>query len=190
MLPLSVPAAKAVGTGQVQMIVKYAGVPIWTQLDDLCDKAACPISAGPTEVRRPASSCPELLPAVSAFVAPEMPAAASGAVNCRPACSQRAAGWQHTWHRRKSTRAEVTLLTHLAASACLHRCTTPSPSLPSPLQATTQSPLTVMRARSSCSASVLTSRWVLRSKWFKGLFVFLGLAVARPRAVPSRSECL
>lgn len=106
MLPLSVPAAKAVGTGQVQMIVKYAGVPIWTQLDDLCDKAACPISAGPTEVRRPASSCPELLPAVSAFVAPEMPAAASGAVNCRPACSQRAAGWQQTWHRRKSTHAE------------------------------------------------------------------------------------
>ncbi|KAL4855366.1 Phosphatidylglycerol/phosphatidylinositol transfer protein [Chlorella vulgaris] len=43
-------SAKAVGTGQVQMIVKYAGVPIWTQLDDLCDKAACPISAGPTEV--------------------------------------------------------------------------------------------------------------------------------------------
>lgn len=40
-----------VAAGTVQMIVHYAGMPIWTQMDDLCDKADCPIKKGPVEVR-------------------------------------------------------------------------------------------------------------------------------------------
>ena len=28
-----------------------AGMPIWTQMDSLCDKAACPVAPGPTQVR-------------------------------------------------------------------------------------------------------------------------------------------
>jgi hypothetical protein len=33
------------------MIVHYAGMPIWTQLDNLCEKTDCPVAPGPTEVR-------------------------------------------------------------------------------------------------------------------------------------------
>lgn len=33
------------------MIVHYAGMPIWTQLDNLCEKTDCPIAPGPTEAR-------------------------------------------------------------------------------------------------------------------------------------------
>ena len=44
------PAAKDVRGGTVQMVVHYAGLPIWTQVDSLCDKADCPIKKGPTEV--------------------------------------------------------------------------------------------------------------------------------------------
>jgi hypothetical protein len=31
-------------------MVTYAGLPIWTQNDDLCAKTACPVAKGPTEV--------------------------------------------------------------------------------------------------------------------------------------------
>lgn len=44
-------SGKDVAGGSVQMIVHYVGMPIWTQTDDLCDKAACPIKEGPVEVK-------------------------------------------------------------------------------------------------------------------------------------------
>ncbi|PSC77049.1 phosphatidylglycerol phosphatidylinositol transfer [Micractinium conductrix] len=44
-------SGKDLGGGTVQMIVHYAGMPIWTQTDNLCDKASCPIKKGPTEVK-------------------------------------------------------------------------------------------------------------------------------------------
>ena len=47
---LAPPAARDVRGGTVQMVVHYAGLPIWTQVDSLCDKADCPIKKGPTEV--------------------------------------------------------------------------------------------------------------------------------------------
>lgn len=45
-------AAKEVRMGVVQMIVHYAGMPVWTQLDNLCDKTAagCPVQPGPVQV--------------------------------------------------------------------------------------------------------------------------------------------
>ncbi|KAL4444205.1 hypothetical protein ABPG75_011942 [Micractinium tetrahymenae] len=44
-------SGKDVGEGSVQMIVHYADLPIWTQVDNLCDKADCPIQKGPVEVK-------------------------------------------------------------------------------------------------------------------------------------------
>ncbi|KAL4441452.1 hypothetical protein ABPG77_001956 [Micractinium sp. CCAP 211/92] len=44
-------SGKDVAGGSVQMIVHYAGMPIWTQTDDLCEKAECPIKKGPVEVK-------------------------------------------------------------------------------------------------------------------------------------------
>ncbi|PRW51093.1 phosphatidylglycerol phosphatidylinositol transfer [Chlorella sorokiniana] len=44
-------SSKELRGGSVQMIVHYAGMPIWTQMDNLCDKADCPVKQGPTQVR-------------------------------------------------------------------------------------------------------------------------------------------
>lgn len=37
--------------GTVQMTVHLMGFPIWTQVDNICDKATCPIKKGAVEVR-------------------------------------------------------------------------------------------------------------------------------------------
>ncbi|KAL6770235.1 hypothetical protein ACKKBG_A34150 [Auxenochlorella protothecoides x Auxenochlorella symbiontica] len=36
--------------GTINMVVQYAGFPIWTQADDLCTKMTCPSSEGPVSV--------------------------------------------------------------------------------------------------------------------------------------------
>jgi hypothetical protein len=41
-----VAADQAFAGGSVSMLVKLAGLPIYTETDDLCDKTACPLEAG------------------------------------------------------------------------------------------------------------------------------------------------
>ena len=43
-------AALDVQQGKIGMTVTYAGIPIWTQSDDLCAKTTCPIAKGPADV--------------------------------------------------------------------------------------------------------------------------------------------
>ena len=46
-MPILLPTA----LDELRTLCATEGMPIWTQIDSLCDKAACPVAPGPTQVR-------------------------------------------------------------------------------------------------------------------------------------------
>jgi hypothetical protein len=44
------PAAAELDGGQVHIFVKYRGVPVYAETDDLCQRAACPVAPGDLEL--------------------------------------------------------------------------------------------------------------------------------------------